>query len=685
VAKYSLSLPESIFTRDMALNRPTLIDFGNSRLTFAYTGFGAFKGSLSSEAFQPISSILDPNDTARTVSYGYQNELKASETRPDQTVYYAYDVLGRLLGVTNSTGPFAYGYSDVGNLPQSLQYPGATGSRNYDGMGAVTNITIWLNEGQNSVAYDYDSNGNRLHVYRAKSLAYNGVDSTVNYGYDPAGQLTSAVGREIDNTARLNEQFGYGYDQAGNLLTRTNGVLVQAFVSDPANELTNITRNTSLTFDGNGSTNLSSVTVNGQSTAIYRDQTFATTSGLALANGSDAFTVVAIDTLGNGLTNRFSAVLPLAQRLTYDLNGNLTSDGTRGFDYDDWNELVRVTTTNVWKTEYAYDGLRRHHARLEYAWQNGGWLLVNTCYYVYAGHHVVQEVNTAGPTVSYTYGLELLERDSTATNQPPLFYQTDGNGSVTLLFDLNQQVQARYLYDPYGNLLAKSGAMADANRYRFSGKEFDPRTGLYYFGYRFYEPNFQRWLNQDPIGERGGLNLYAYVGNNPVNYIDPLGLTFLVSPTPFPGQEGTYGPYVLNIPDGSSLVKTPHKLDPNDLFKNELKTCKELHDKSSWLALWPRDEANFDTDYFRGLDADYREYYWYNRKIYADNEINYFGIGMYENWAGDPLFVAKGITYAWKLSQYGLTPNENTIYWLNKGYNDYSAFTDPSKPLPKNK
>ncbi len=66
--------------------------------------------------------------------------------------------------------------------------------------------------------------------------------------------------------------------------------------------------------------------------------------------------------------------------------------------------------------------------------------------------------------------------------------------------------------------------MADFNRYRFSGKEYDPRTGLYYFGYRYYEPNFQRWLNRDPIGERGGLNLYGFVGNNPVNRIDPLGL-----------------------------------------------------------------------------------------------------------------------------------------------------------------
>ena len=203
-----------------------------------------------------------------------------------------------------------------------------------------------------------------------------------------------------------------------------------------------------------------------------------------------------------------------------------------------------------------------------------------------------------------------------------------------------------------------------------------------YWG-RMYDPNLQRWIQRDPIGEQGGINLYQFVGNNPISRVDPLGLTYLVSPTPFPGQEGTYGPYVLYIPDGSSLVKTPHTLDPKDLFKNEMGTCKRLQGKSPWAALNPYDEAAFDTPYFRGLNADNREYYWYNGKIYADNEINYFGIGMYENWAGDPLFLAEGITYAWKLSQYGQTPNQNVFYWLNRGYNDYSGFADPSKPLPK--
>jgi RHS repeat-associated protein len=313
--------------------------------------------------------------------------------------------------------------------------------------------------------------------------------------------------------------------------------------------LTNLVRGGSLTFAGQANPALTSLTVNSQSTAQYSDQTFATTTGLALANGTNTFTVIAADAAGDRITNIYTANLPATNRCKYDANGNLVTDGVRGFDYDGLNELVRVTVTNAWKTEYDYDGLGRHHDRREYVWWPGtaSWYLVNECYYVYAGHQVVQEVNTTEGTASYVYGLSLLERDSTVTNQPMVFYHTDANGNVTTLFDGTGQVQGRYLYDPYGNLLARSGPMADVNRYRFSGQEWDPHTGLYYYGYRFYDPNFHRWLNQDPLGDNlflgfrfnangsiflgrraveliEGPNLYKFVKNNPGNNRDLLGL-----------------------------------------------------------------------------------------------------------------------------------------------------------------
>ncbi|MDR3414385.1 MAG: RHS repeat-associated core domain-containing protein, partial [Formivibrio sp.] len=131
-------------------------------------------------------------------------------------------------------------------------------------------------------------------------------------------------------------------------------------------------------------------------------------------------------------------------------------------------------------------------------------------------------------------------------NNGSAYYHTDGNGNVTMLVDGSGKMVAQYLYDSFGNTLGIWGPLGTVNTYRFSSKEVDLRTGQYYYGYRYYEPNLQRWLNQDPIGEAGGINLYRMVGNNPINYVDPLGLldyysspgSFLQPSGPVPYLEG---------------------------------------------------------------------------------------------------------------------------------------------------
>ncbi len=90
--------------------------------------------------------------------------------------------------------------------------------------------------------------------------------------------------------------------------------------------------------------------------------------------------------------------------------------------------------------------------------------------------------------------------------------------------------RAKYDYDPYGRTISASGTLAAANRYRFSSKAVHANTGMYYYGYRFYDPYLQRWLNRDPRGERGDRNLYGFIRNNSLNWIDKLGLQTEVIP-----------------------------------------------------------------------------------------------------------------------------------------------------------
>ena len=113
---------------------------------------------------------------------------------------------------------------------------------------------------------------------------------------------------------------------------------------------------------------------------------------------------------------------------------------------------------------------------------------------------------------------------SRTTADGPAFYGYDDRGNVALLTDSAGQDVGHYRYDAFGNTLESVGARADENPYRFSTKELHGPSGLVDFGLRFYSPSMGRWLNRDPIREMGGINLYAMVGNNPINAVDAYGL-----------------------------------------------------------------------------------------------------------------------------------------------------------------
>ena len=195
-----------------------------------------------------------------------------------------------------------------------------------------------------------------------------------------------------------------------------------------------------------------------------------------------------------------------------------------GFDYSsETHDLALIISDNVagstWKVEFQYDGKMRRRVMKEY---NLNGTVTNEVHYVYDGNVVVEERDWNNTLrVGYVRGKDLSGQTGSALNGAggiggllarvdyttgtavPAYYHSDANGNVTCLTDGSQNVVARYAYDPYGNLLAKSGSLADVNAYRFSSKEWNENSGLVYYLYRFYDPNLQRWLNRDPIGEGG--------------------------------------------------------------------------------------------------------------------------------------------------------------------------------------
>lgn len=195
---------------------------------------------------------------------------------------------------------------------------------------------------------------------------------------------------------------------------------------------------------------------------------------------------------------------------TYDQNGNLTNDGAKTYSWDPRNQLSSLTGTLA--ASFSYDGLGRRRAKAI----NGG-----STGFLYDGLNPVQELSGGSPSLNILPGPgidEWLTRtDATATTH----FLTDALGSTLALVNGAGVVQTQYTYEPFGN--STSAGSSSSNVFQFAGRENDG-TGVNAFRARFYSPTLQRFLSEDPGGFIDGVNLSEYVGSNPTNFTDPLGL-----------------------------------------------------------------------------------------------------------------------------------------------------------------
>lgn len=456
----------------------------------------------------------------------------------DWTQSYAYDEYSRLTNVTSPAGAFGAqyktitsGYGDMaGNLVSRVNLPGGSYIENtQDDLGRLLSTVLKKSDTTplNAHAYTYNPGHQRTNqTFTAGNYQ--------NYIYDNIGQLKTATGWESDTvTPRLHEQHGYAYDKAWNLQHRTNNALLQTFATDNLNQLATINRSGTLTVAGNTTTPATGLDVNTQTASLYDDNAWAR-EGFPLVDGPTNFTAIAINSLGKQDTNTVTVDLRATNTFTYDMRGNLTSDGRHGLDYDDENQLIRVTRTNTFKKEFTYDGAFRLRIRQEFAWTNSAWLLTNETRFICDGLIPIQHRDGSNnPTLTLTRGNDLSGTVHGAggiggllamsTPKKHYFYHSDGSGNITALVNDHQNLMARRGYDPFGTTTFLDGPRHRDNPYWFSSELYDSETDYAHYPFRVYSPSLQRWLNRDPIGEAGGINLYGFVGNSPLSAVDPLG------------------------------------------------------------------------------------------------------------------------------------------------------------------
>jgi RHS repeat-associated protein len=423
-------------------------------------------GKLNSSTYDNAGRLTSHTDrNAHTVSSSYTASGKLNQIvyPGNSTVNFDYNNLDRLTTMTDPTGTTANSYDAAGRLIGTTDPHGFQVQYQYDAAGNLTQLTY---PGNKSVGYGYDA------LNRLTSVTINWLNKTETYSYDAAGRLTQA--------SRFNaSQTQYGYDNADRLtsLSHTAGTPTPTTLASYA-----------YTLDANGNRTQAVV-----SEAKLPEQ---------LINASNSYTY---NTQKNRLTNQNSTAL------TYDFEGQLKTQGTTNYAYDYAHRLISQGNQN-----YVYDGIGN---RIK-ATRNGQ---VTKYIYDAAGNLLAEANNSNVITKYYIYGKGLSALVDNTTGQLYV-YHFDGTGHTVALSNASQQTQNTYAYDPYGKLMAQQETIAQPFKYAGQVGIMAEGNNLYYMRARYYDANLGRFISEDPIGHNGGLNLYAYVGGNPVMAVDPWGL-----------------------------------------------------------------------------------------------------------------------------------------------------------------
>ena len=567
-----LGFPLSFVDTDDAPNRRTSMVDAIGTTSYTYDAAGQLLTEDSPFASDTVTS---------TYSNRKRVGLTLQQPAGSWTNGFARDWAGRLASVTSPTGTFNYSYTGrygdfSGRLVQQLSLPsGASITNAFDPVARLLSTQLLNSELSplDGAEYGYNQGSQR-------TAWTNAAGAYVEYGYDPIGQLTVA------NSSLSGESRGYTYDPAWNLQYRTNSGTVDTFLVDGKNQLTNAP-SYGLSYDANG--NPTGPVFAGASTTLTYDDENRLTSFSAGGNTS----TFAYDGLGRLRTRTetggtivnyiYDGMRVIQERdgsnwpqVAYtrglDLSGTFEGAGgiggllARSHEFTNCTTTISYCLTNasgygiedlaVWDNDqtyvtgvwvgtasgdtwsYSFPGVP---GRTYYVWG-----LSQDYYYIqvfadqFPGTLENRGVyfDTSGGVTVTDWGQPLCDGGTSGRWLTHNYYHADGNGNVTCLMNPNDTLVASYRYDPYGNTLAQSGALADANTYRFSSKEFHASTGMYYYGYRFYLPSLQRWVNRDPINEVGfrklrmirfgseeaEINGYMFVRNRPVNVVDTFGL-----------------------------------------------------------------------------------------------------------------------------------------------------------------
>ncbi|MFZ0819220.1 MAG: RHS repeat-associated core domain-containing protein [Candidatus Acidiferrales bacterium] len=312
----------------------------------------------------------------------------------------------------------------------------------------------------------------------------NGINT--NYTYDSLSRLLSVLHQAGGSTI---DGASYTVDATGNRTSKTDQLagVTSNYSYDAIYELTQVTQAAS------------------QTESYTYDPVGNRLSSLAASTSSY--------NASNELTSNSNATY------TYDNNGNtltsVTGSNTTTYAWDFENRLTSVTLPGTGGTvSFKYDPLGRRIEKVSPTF---------TSIFAYDGDNLTETTNSSGAVVArYAQTQNIDEPLAELRSSTTSYYEADGLGSITSLTGSNGTLAQSYTYDSFANTTASTGTLS--NPFRYTAREFDNETGLYFFRARYFDPQVGRFISEDPIGFSGDINVYRYSFNSPVNLDDPSGL-----------------------------------------------------------------------------------------------------------------------------------------------------------------
>jgi RHS repeat-associated protein len=578
--------------------------------------------TFPSVAYETYAYDADNNLTSKTdrkgntIDYVYDalNRL-ASKTYPDTTnVEYTYDLVGKLMGVTDPSGTYGFSYDNMARLAgttanysflsgttftNAYSYDaasnrtgytapdGSTDTYSYDTLNRVTTLA---NSATGSFGFSYDALSRRTQMTRP-----NGINT--NYSYDSLSRLLSVLHQSGTSTI---DGAAYTLDSAGNRSAKTDDYssVTSDYTYDALYELTQVTQ-------GGTTTESYSYDPVGNRTASLGVSSYTTNSSNEMTANSNA-------------------------SYTYDANGNTTSKtdstGTTDYAWDYENRMTSVTLpASAGIVTFKYDPFGRRIEKISSS---------ATSIFAYDGVGLVESTNGTGSEVaSYTQGQSIDEPLAMLRGTTADYYEQDGLGSVTSLSSSSGSIAQTYTYDSFGNTTNSSGPLT--NFFRYTGRELDTESDLYFNRARYYDPSSGRFLREDPIGFEGGNNFYKYAGNNPILYGDPFGLyTEIVAWMPVGHGESSFGHTSIDI-NGTSYSWGPEGLDVES--EDAYMARNSFRDGEGFVLSLTTDQENALAAYFMDLKQHPKKYnmFWRNCSSTIHDALTAVGVklnGQWINW-----------------------------------------------------